>query len=311
MADVSTLKLPTPPKSAIVVSYSEIDTYRQCPLKHQLSYKERWRSDNKVGGALDRGTRWHQILEAHYRTLMEAQKPEGAGWNVADFELTARIAERLKPLLYNPQSGEFVDETAELLLWMYQGHLETWGFDPHWRILAVELGPVVPLLTPAGKRTRFWLKTKIDLVVQDRELGNHVWVVDHKSGKDLPRRKSLDIDDQFGLYTLALRRAGKKVFGQTYSAARTQRNKSHMPLDTRFGRYRLYREDTELAAIEADAVAAMTAAYGRGVAYSSPNTDSCTWKCDFLEPHIAARKTGRPIQELLPGYGLEQSFVRH
>lgn len=306
-----------------VVSYSEIDTYRQCPLKHQLAYVERWQRPAKEGSALDKGTLWHAVLEQHYLVLREAQlaaKLRTTNYADADYDWVRDEAHRrITALLYNEQTGEIKSETAELILWMYEGHLERWGFDPHWEILAVESKEIHPLWwtnprTGVFEPSRFRLKTKIDLVVRDHEFGGRIWVVDHKSGKDLPRSKALDIDDQFGLYTLQLRRMGKKVFGQVYSANRTQRNKTGIQTpESRLERYRLYRDDRELLAIERDAVETIRKAYAarHGDAPASPNPDLCMWKCDFLEPHIQARKQGRTPSEVVADYDFEQEWTRH
>lgn len=316
------------PAKTIVVSYSEIDTYRQCPIKHQLSYKERWTRPAREGGALERGTLWHAVLEAHYRVLQAQQLPgRDPGFKISDDELAKRCADATHPLLLHPDSAEPLSESAELVTWMYQGYLDQFGFDPNWKILAVEHSAQVPILGPLGQRTRYRLKVKIDLIVRDLSLGNRMWVVDHKSGKDLPAQKALELDDQFGLYTLGMQRLGKPVFGQVYNAARTQRNKTGVQtLESRFCRYPLYRDEPELRAIELDAYQTCVSAYGpRPVALrdlpdpgSAPNPETCKWKCDFLESHLMARKTAGGfdqqslmLRQYLKDYGFEIDLTRH
>ena len=315
--------------SIITVSYSELDTFRQCPLKHQLAYKERWTKPPQPGGALDKGSQWHAVLEQHYLELKACQDREGALTVSAD-EFAARAMGRIRPLLYHDDgSGGFRSETAELIAWMYSGYLQRWGIDPYWKILSVEHNAVVPLYTPmnretgeAGRKTRFRLKVKIDLIVRDLDLG-HIWVVDHKSCKDLPAQKALELDDQFGLYTLGMRRLDKVVFGQVYNAARTQRNKTGVQtLESRMERYRMYRDDPELLAIEEDAWKTCVDAYGPVPAAlrgrdprSAPNTDTCRWRCDFSEAHLAARKAAgdqqAALRDRVRDFGFVQNFERH
>ena len=38
----------------IVVSYSELDTFRQCPMKHALAYKQRWTRPVEEGSPLNK-----------------------------------------------------------------------------------------------------------------------------------------------------------------------------------------------------------------------------------------------------------------
>lgn len=279
-----------------------------------MAYRERWSKPPTGGGALDKGTLWHSVLQAHYQVLKSHQGKDGL-YSKSPEELLNLCAAAVGPLLYDPTTGGYRNETSELIEWMYIGYVATHGIDPDWLLLAVEHNMVVPLLDN-GRRTRFRLKCKIDLIVRDLSLGNHLWVVDHKSGKDLPSQKALELDDQFGFYTLALQRVGKPIFGQVYNASRTQRNKTGgQTLESRNARYRLYRNEPELLAIEADALKAMRAAWGPGTntgvdPYASPNTDMCKWKCDFLEAHLMARK-GHDLRTMVKEFGFEQNFERH
>ena len=152
-----------------------------------------------------------------------------------------------------------------------------------------------------------------------------IWIVDHKSGKDLPNQKALEIDDQFGLYTWLAKARGWDVLGTIHDAARTTRNKGDYPdagpgtkaqtLDQRMLRTPLNRGETELVNIATDAWAvAMHLTVGRTEGlpmYSSPDPQTCSWKCDLKEPHLIARATGRSIQSVLQEYGFEQNFDRH
>lgn len=297
------------------VSYSELDTYRQCPLKHHLSYVQRWKKE-QTSDALARGTGWHAMLEAHYGAIREYQTSLGSEPRA----LTLAEGEQVRPLAVKAahvtlRDSGLPDDEKDLLLWMYEGHLEQWGVDRLWWIEAVEIKDSFVLPRPGGGNSRFLLKVKIDLVVRDLSLpGSPVRIVDHKSARNMPNRKELDLDDQFGLYELALRVAGWKIHGTVYNVARTQRNKGPMALSDRFDRVPMTRSDPELLAIGADAyLAAEQSRTARNLShpFASPNTDQCKWKCDFLDQHIAARKIGVPVQDILSRGGYVQDFARH
>jgi hypothetical protein len=294
----------------VIGSFSEIDTARQCLHKHRLGYKERWRSE-RTSPALAKGSLWHLVLEAHYLSLRATQKGNDTGVSFLPDQRLDMAVDSVKPLLFQPNSKEPIDDIAELIIWMYSGYVRHWGIDEQWRILEVEHATEVWLPTAQGTRSRFRLKLKIDLVVKT---DGHIWVVDHKSGRNLPKRKQLDINDQFALYTWALRQEGKEVFGSLHNAARTQRNvdPSTQSLDSRFERNRLTRTDAELdtVAVEAYRTLRNTWRIPIGEEPRSPNEDTCGWRCDYLEPCLFGRK-GRDEYRMLEDLGFRQDFTRH
>lgn len=289
------------PRWPVVVSYSELDTYRQCPHKHALAYRRRWVPPT-VSRPLDIGKAWHRILEEHYGFLLAAQRKE------ADLDdMPGYMAAAVDDVLTGME-----EERVELLRWMYQGYVEAYGVDSGWTILAVEYATTVPLPTPAGGRSRYHLKTKIDLIIRD-EL-KKIWVVDHKSGRNLPKEKELDIDDQFGLYTWAMRQLGKRVFGQIYSAVRAEKLVRAMTMEERFDRKRLYRVDRELDTLAIEAYRTARAAYSwdPDEAPRAPDTERCRWRCPFTDPCLAGRKSGGAVEvDFLSSAGFVQDFERH
>lgn len=294
-----------------IVSFSEIDCFRQCPHKHELAYKQRWQSPS-IGPALSRGILWHAVMEAHYRYIMELQQQHHGEWT-KHFDAGLLLAERINPMLHNDIGGQTEDQ--QLVEWMYEGYVAHYGLDPEWRILGVEHAAVVTLPTPRGTPSQKKLKIKIDLIVRDSQ--KRLWIVDHKSGKNLPKDKELDIDDQFGLYTWGMRKLGQDVFGSLHNAARTHRNKDQVahpqPLEERHSRTRLVRTPTELdtLAIEAYRTASRAYAIKPGEAERAPNSDTCRWRCDFTEPCLASRKGIIPEDEMLTDMGFVQDFTRH
>lgn len=308
---------------ATVVSYSELDTGRQCPHKHDLAYVERWTKPKDETTAAGRGTLWHKVLEAHYTALQG-----GGGPAEAKFAAEQQLAD-FRAMGKNP-------DVVDLLAWMYDGYVEQWGYDDDWEILVVEYKTIVPLKRVDGTLSDFDLKMVIDLVIRERSTGN-VWIVDHKSHAQLPKQRELDLDDQFGLYTWGLQQLGHKVFGCVYNTARTERNKGDYPenvaewhrrkaagekpgaqpkpqlLDARFDRHSMFRTNKEIANLAQDALATAEALYGESNKRERhPNSDTCKWKCDFTEACLLGRKTDAKRERLfLHDVGFRQDFTRH
>ncbi len=304
--------------SEIIMSYSELDTYRQCPLKHQWSYVERWRRPSAADGALAKGSLFHLVMETHYGVLQKHDRKTPTSCEAA----LAESREAVKIHLYDQKTGS-QSETQALIEWMFDGYLAKWGADPDWDIVGIEQAFQLPLIDDAGQESPYQLKGKIDLVVRDRMTG-HLWVVDHKSGANLPNMMDLEIDDQFGLYSWAMKQLGTPVLGAIHNAARTTRNTADFPdytgklspqtLEQRHLRTLLNRSEVELQAIARDAWAVAANAYPvegkERPLYSSPDPRNCGWKCDFKEIHLMARK-GRNPEAALSEAGFVQDFTRH
>lgn len=310
----------------VVVSFSELSAFRQCPLMHHIKYVQRWTKPVEPGSALDKGKLWHAVMEVHYKKIFE--------WNKAHPDVTRRTdaQERAlirscrtatKHLLYDVESGHQTEVQA-LIQWMYDGFIECYGADrDHFRPLAIEHPIEVPLLDENGQPTRFILKARIDLIGVDLTNGLR-GVVDHKSGQNLPDDMSLEIDDQFGLYCWMLKQAGKRAANAFHWGARTQRNQADYPgyegrskpqtLEQRFRRTPLTREAIELDNLALDAYYAARAAYPDDEAYaarySSPDPRTCGWKCDVRREHLLMRK-GRKMQEVLIEGGFHVDRTRH
>lgn len=301
----------------IIVSYSELDTFRQCPLKHALSYRMRWTKPPAPDSALAKGSLYHKVMETHYHVIKMHQDSHGGKnpreGSAAEKLLLQNAHQAVLDILWDPQAGEWYNEVCELIHWMYEGHINLYGTMPDWKIVGIEHQIIEPLRDERGRRTRYHLKMKIDLLIRMRSLGT-LWVVDHKSGANLPTDMELDIDDQFGLYSWGCRLQGKPVQGSLHAANRTQRNKSPMPLDTRMKLTYLSRDETELTNLALDAYYAARAAYppkaGEAPRYSSPDPRTCGWKCDFKEPHLVMRR-GRKVAEVMTEYGFKIDRTRH
>jgi len=279
-----------------IVSYSEIDTYRQCRLKHQLSYIERWR-DQEEAEALARGTLFHSVMEALYKKKKE--------FSDAHEDLTAEdLFLAVAPLLWEEGTGEQT-ERQELVEWMTRGYLDLYGLDGDWEIVAVERPLTVPLTYPDGTPSGLGLSGTVDLLVKDHSIGGGLWIVDHKTCRDLPKQKDFDMEDQTAIYAYLLQKEeGLDVRGAIYNYVRTRKLVRDMLPEERFLRHRTVREDRELETIASDALEIMLEAYGnhdRRVsalgtdvydAPRSPDGERCGWKCGFTEACLAGRKYG-------------------
>ena len=248
-----------------VVSYSELDTYRQCPLKWQVAYRDRWSKPPKEGSALFRGSLFHSVLETWYKGIQG-----GTPQALEDCRRTIGI-------LLDVDMPEQTEE-QELVAWIFNGYVELYQTDSDWEIAAVEYANEFWLPTERGGRSNFKLKVKIDLVVRHRSTGK-LWIVDHKTCRHLPKRQMLEFDDQFGLYTWGLRKMGKPVIGSIHNACRTERLKTReMASDERFLRTLLYRTDEELDIIAVEAYRTAKRAWSQtpdGQAERNTNTDTC------------------------------------
>jgi hypothetical protein len=232
---------------------------------------------------------------------------------------TATASQNIGTLL---NLGNRIDNQTEeqaLVAWMYDGYVEMWGTDEEWEIVAVEYANEFWLPTPKGGRSPYKVKVKIDLIVRSKQT-RKLWIVDHKSCKDLPTDKMLELDDQFGLYTWGLQQLGKKVVGSIHNACRTFRYKdpkAPYPLDARFKRTMLYRTDEELNTVAIEAYKTARRAWGQtkeGEAERTPNSDTCRWRCDFTESCLGARKDRDQagyLKNSLSLGGFKQDFERH
>lgn len=282
-----------------VVSYSELDTFRQCPFKHQLAYIERW-GGGAESEALSRGTLWHLVMETHYRAIQKAQRGNGT---VDEVTLYSAVSE----LLYDRETGN-QNERQELVEWMYRGYVEQFGLDDQWKIVDIEKSFEAWLPTERGTRSSFKMAGTIDLLVRDMSAGGGLWIVDHKTCRDLPKQKDFDMEDQTAIYAYLLRRAGVNIRGAIYNHCRTYRLVREMTLDERFKRTLTVRSDKELETMALEALDAFREAYKprpEGAhARRHPDGERCGWKCGFTEPCLASRK-GADHRLMMSEFGFE------
>jgi hypothetical protein len=243
------------------------------------------------------GTLGHKVLEAHYRALMD-----GATLSHARDAGLAQLAT-------SPRSPY-----ADAIEWVYGRFIELYGADRQWRIIGVEERIEIPL------DARFRLKTRIDLLVEDRSRQNALVLVDWKFSSRLLGDRELAFDDQFGLYQAAMRDSGRPVLYCLYGQNRVPPRgrlplDPEQPLDTWFSRVPLYRTDVEMDRIIDEALDEYHTLYDGKVTGSlprRPDTDRCKWRCRFTVPCLHGRKHGPQREvELLEAHGFVQDHTRH
>ncbi|UTN93056.1 exonuclease [Streptomyces phage Marky] len=312
------------------VSYSELDTFRQCPLKWHIGYAEGWKPVREKE-AFRLGHIWHEIMERHYLTIKAFQDANVGGekrsprrGSMGETELLEQCAGEVGAVM-----DKLDDDTRDLMEWAYAGYVEAHGCDPDWRIIATEQRGQTAL-EPGGREIVY----VIDLVVEDLDYGG-VWIIDHKFPGDLMTDTEIDLDDQLGLYwfcwltdpddsqfTKVIR---ARVNGAMLNEARKKRNVGDQvpvplfangkpkgkpqTLEQRFRRTRTSRTVEELSAIAADALQVVKA-METGIIYSSPNPKQCGWKCDFKEVHILSRSSSIPMAEVLEDFDFKSRAMR-
>ena len=158
------------PSNAITISWSEIDAWRQCPLKWRLAYAERW-VEPLVSPALSKGLLWHKVLEIHYLALQS----------------TGRLSEAIERVQAYINAVD--NDWRELIVWMYNGYIHHWqDEDRELQIVQVEPRVELPLMPGIN------IKCRVDLLVRDWE--GMLWLWDHKSCRNLPTDKETDLDEE-------------------------------------------------------------------------------------------------------------------
>lgn len=276
----------------IVVSWSELKSFRDCPMKHWLAY--RMRQEGKPDShASTVGKIWHSMQQDWYQGRIDQTPIPELQTTIAGTHLSWRA------------ESEKEADILSTLLWMWDGFLEAGDPFADCTVLATEYKVEIPLPPAPGQpdHVSFVLKVIIDLIMQR---GNKVIVVDHKSqakaGNPDNMSRDMDVDDQLGLYLFAIRhlyelRAGQASCCWSY-AITTELKKTPRTLDERYWLVWSARTDAELDAIGREASDTAMDAYRRPLALEPPrhpDKENCRWRCDHREPCFYARAANRPV----------------
>lgn len=183
----------------LVVSLSQIKSYRKCKREHHYRYVENIeRRIKKV--QLYRGSVIHDLIKVHIR---------GGDWE-KEFEKFERKFNKLPDL--RAEYGDLDDEIWEIM----SGYFSYYEDDPLEYLLVEEwIDPVVPLVK--GKTAFGGI---VDAIARDSE-GRH-WVVEHKTHDTFPTEEDRLNDLQTSLYVWALRKNGWKIDGILWDYIRTK-----------------------------------------------------------------------------------------
>lgn len=290
------------------ISWSEIDSWRQCPFKWRLEYAERW-VPAETSPALSKGTLWHTVLEKHYR-ILQSSRSLATAMDAVDAFLDAMTTDTS---VYGSATPEYVD----LIRWMYSGYVQMWQHDDaEHQIIEIELRRELPLIEGIVN-----IKCKIDYLMKD--LFGFYWLYDHKSGQNLPSKRETDLDDQFALYQWILNQTlDANIFGIVHNAARTTRLKTReAPLVERFARIKMVRTEVEMQTMieEIQSTALdIVAAYDNLdspetlVTPRHPDPDRCKWRCSFTNPCLLGRGTEPSrTRTMLKDLDFTQDWTRH
>jgi hypothetical protein len=210
------------------VSHSEVDSYLLCRRKHYYGYGlslQRVRESS----SLATGTAGHRILEAFYRTIVDAGltvEEQQAGFHKA---IDAALATYEEILAEGYEDGDRRAKLKDILFDREYGYFNNEFFvNNGWRILAVEAE--YNLLYDDDTQASY--PFVVDLIVQDPE-GAYV-VIDHKFVYDFYTPESTDLQPQIPKYIGALRALGHEVAYGAYNMLRTRKTKEVTPESNHF-----------------------------------------------------------------------------
>lgn len=175
-----------------VTTQSMIKTFRMCPREAMYKYHERL-SPKVASTPLTRGKWIHSVLEAHYL---------GEDWKPVHEHLSNKFSQ-----LFDEEKEKLGDlpREIELLMASYFWHYGDPAVEgTEWKVHEVER--LVEAMLPNGHLFR----GKVDMIVEN-EFG--LWIVDHKTHKNLPNWAYRMLDEQSTLYTWAARQMGIPVQG--------------------------------------------------------------------------------------------------
>lgn len=193
----------TTPPAEQIITHSLLKTFKRCPREALYKYHDLITPRHKHSQPLERGSWFHALLEAKYKTKRWAsERDEGSdpppNVSTVHNEMVADFGK-----LMDEERESLGDLPTEMrrLYNSYQWHYRK---DESWIVHEVEMKVEAEL--PNGMQ----YQGKIDMLVED-EYG--LWCVDHKTHKQLPPMDYRYRDAQSLLYIWALRRCGIPVEG--------------------------------------------------------------------------------------------------
>ena len=214
------MKMKRPIKKRVVTS-SELNTFKACRQKHELSYILGYKP-RLVGPATIFGQAAHNAKEVRYLggTLDACNRAIDA-----TFE---RFLVKNKKLIPKWKKPKYEDAQVRCVK-VNEAYWQEYAIDDWTPAIldgkpAVEVEFLVPIYTPFGRASRFFLFSgKIDLIIRDAD--KRYWIVDHKTRADIGKSayQKLIIDQQMRAYCWAARIYwGIDIAGVIYNLIRTK-----------------------------------------------------------------------------------------
>lgn len=179
--------------------------WKRCRRKYAFSQEGLLPSQGHVGNALWFGKGIHLCLENMYRKDATTDQPK----TFAEYS-----AATIKDIPVTPEIMDKVIEGNELAEAMISGYAE-WAAVQDAGLEIVEVEKEISVRVPG---TRVDLVATIDLIVRDQS-GN-LWIIDHKTCKNIMDDREIEMDDQLTAYLWAARKAGLKVKGAAFNMLR-------------------------------------------------------------------------------------------
>lgn len=154
------------------VSYSALKTWRRCHNLYRYKYLEGIRP-KKPAKALFRGTLVHELLDSQF----SGKSPRS-------------IIRKYKKLDTDGEYAELIQDCYQI----FQGYVEHYRNSPM-KIYASEISMEVPL---PSKKNQWTFAFIIDKIVEDK---GGLWLLDHKTHRNLPGGEERLVDVQLVLYT--------------------------------------------------------------------------------------------------------------
>ncbi len=176
------------------LSYSQIETFKTCPLHYKLRYIYKVPTPQTASQSF--GTVMHATLKEFYQEILNAKK--------ANDKLILELFKKnwiKEGYLSKQQEGKFFKKGEDYL----KGFLKE-GFNPKVKTVALEL----PFVVPLGNNLR--VGGKIDRI--DQLKGGSIEIVDYKTGATIPSQKEVDNNLQLSFYTLAATKIPTQPLGK-------------------------------------------------------------------------------------------------
>lgn len=186
---VSNVELPA------VITHSLLKTFQRCPREALYKYVELLTPRQKYSQPLERGSWFHELLEAKYKAQAGIETDGVLEVHNAKCDEYGDLMDEEKEKL-----GDLPHEMKRL----YNSYQWYYRKDESWTVHEVEMK--VEAEMPNGMQ----YQGKVDMIVED-EFG--LWAVDHKTHKALPSMEYRYRDKQSILYIWALRACGIPITG--------------------------------------------------------------------------------------------------